>query len=481
MTMQTITFTPNTDDFMNPEKGPFIRQFLTASEGSYWYIRENYGSTLVKGTPLLEDFRESDISQVFLDELQTQLDFIRDAGLKVILNFQYNLTSGPQGPNTDNDASLEWIHRHIDQLAPLLQNNVDVIACMHMGFIGWSGEGTFSGNGLDNPIDRANVLNKLGDTLPIDRMILLSTPWWKQEILGQWIDDPINQAFNGTKLARYGYKNGGWCGKNQGYPQGSWPHEEPLQQWLDIWYAEGSYLATGLEHSSVSTYSNCAYAVQFAKDTHADFVNKLWEPTVWGILEEEGCKDEILKNVGYRLVLEEATLPDQGAPGQDFAFEIKLRNEGYASFYNARSVLLVFRNATDRYDLEIANLDPRWWFPGSHTINDFVSLPANMVDGNYEVSLWLPDIYDSIRDDPRYAVRFANLGTWDDQLGTNILGQITIGGLMPVITDLQAVEIALRAQAAAVIAQADAVAQSILDLQAVDDVLDAAADVIEKD
>ncbi len=52
---------------------------------------------------------------------------------------------------------------------------------------------------------------------------------------------------------------------------------------------------------------------------------------------------------------------------------------------------------------------------------------------------------------------------------------------MSVITDLQAVEAALRQEALDIVAQADAVAQAVVDLQAVDDALDAAADVIEVD
>lgn len=53
--------------------------------------------------------------------------------------------------------------------------------------------------------------------------------------------------------------------------------------------------------------------------------------------------------------------------------------------------------------------------------------------------------------------------------------------IVSVIDDLVAVVAALRAEALAITAQADAVAQSIVDLQSVDDVLDAAADVIEVD
>ena len=52
---------------------------------------------------------------------------------------------------------------------------------------------------------------------------------------------------------------------------------------------------------------------------------------------------------------------------------------------------------------------------------------------------------------------------------------------MSIITDLESIEAALRQKALDITAQADAVAQSIVDLKAIDDVIDAAADVIEKE
>ena len=54
-------------------------------------------------------------------------------------------------------------------------------------------------------------------------------------------------------------------------------------------------------------------------------------------------------------------------------------------------------------------------------------------------------------------------------------------GQMPVIDDLIAVEAALRQESQHIAVQADAVAKAIVDLGAVDDALDAAADVIIAD
>ena len=55
------------------------------------------------------------------------------------------------------------------------------------------------------------------------------------------------------------------------------------------------------------------------------------------------------------------------------------------------------------------------------------------------------------------------------------------GGPVSVVTDLEAVETALRQEALDLTVQADAVAKAVVDLKAIDDVLDAAADVIEAD
>lgn len=60
-------------------------------------------------------------------------------------------------------------------------------------------------------------------------------------------------------------------------------------------------------------------------------------------------------------------------------------------------------------------------------------------------------------------------------------GETTEVPPMSVVTDLEAVEAALRQEALDLTVQADAIAQAIIDLRAADDALDAAADVIEAD
>ena len=52
---------------------------------------------------------------------------------------------------------------------------------------------------------------------------------------------------------------------------------------------------------------------------------------------------------------------------------------------------------------------------------------------------------------------------------------------MSIVTDLEAIEAALRIKALDITAQADAVAKSIVDLRAIDDTINIAADAIATD
>ncbi len=90
------------------------------------------------------------------------MDLLRDNGFKIILRFAYTFNE----PEPHNDAPLEIVLSHIDQLTPILQRNADVIALMEAGFIGRWGEWHNSSNGLANTSDMRTILFKLLDALP---------------------------------------------------------------------------------------------------------------------------------------------------------------------------------------------------------------------------------------------------------------------------------------------------------------------------
>ena len=50
-----------------------------------------------------------------------------------------------------------------------------------------------------------------------------------------------------------------------------------------------------------------------------------------------------------------------------------------------------------------------------------VRIPADLTPGSYTLAVRLPDESPSLSDDPRYAIRLANDGVWNDDTGDNVL------------------------------------------------------------
>ena len=132
--------------------------------------------------------------------------------------------------------------------------------------------------------------------------------------------------------------------------------------------------------------------------------------------------ETIRRNLGYRLVLKEASLPLTIRPGGTLSLNIRLSNDGFAAMYNPRSLYVVLLGGGKRFEAPVTNIDPRRWVPGQEqTINVSLALPTTIPTGTYQLGLWLPDASSSLRNSPAYAVRFANNNVWDSATGINIL------------------------------------------------------------
>jgi hypothetical protein len=137
--------------------------------------------------------------------------------------------------------------------------------------------------------------------------------------------------------------------------------------------------------------------------------------------------------MGYRYNLLRGDYSDQAAPGGKANVVISLRNVGYAPLYNRRTAYIVLKNNSKTYALPL-NADPRRWLPNDawSQIREQVAIPADVAEGTYHLYLWMPDRHESIKNDPRYAIRFGNTNVWDQNTGYNDLGAtITISNSAP--------------------------------------------------
>ncbi len=417
-----LTFTPSTEDIPNPERGFYSwPDDFTPSALADYAAR---GYTLAYQRENLSAYIQSDLPPEYLDALATRFQAVRQAGLKVILRFTYN--EGETYPAPQPDASLHQVLRHIQQLAPVLEANKDVIAWIEAGFIGAWGEWHTSASGLDTPENKAIIRDALFEHFPQDRFILFRYP--KDFI--SWYPQPLSeaQAFTGTPQARTGHHNDCFLASDD--DAGTYYDPETGENRAEEWKAYISQMTRFVPLSGETCKPNpprsdCETALRELALLHWSALNEGWHPAVIQSWKDQGCYGEIRRRLGYRLTLVRATFSPQVRAGSELRVEVSLQNTGFASPLLERPVylLLIAQDSILRYKTDV---DPRRWEPGEHTFSATLNLPSDLPPGDYRLALWLPDSAETLQADPRYAIRFANENTWDAAHGWNVLGSVRV-------------------------------------------------------
>jgi hypothetical protein len=414
-----VTWSETSASFLNPERG-FYRAINLATDRDLAWVRSS-SHTLVWSYIRLDPYRETAIPASLLEDVQEGLDAVRDAGLKVILRCAYNL--GPY-PNPEPDASLNQILAHLQQLAPLLRANEDVIAVMQAGFIGAWGEWHSSSHALDmDPDARRDVLEAILDALPATRSAQLRVPMYKEAMFGAALTEA--QAHSGSNAARTGHHND--CFLASDTDLGTYPSGE-RERWLGYLAQETRFVPMGGETCAVyPNRSTCSNAPSEMERLHFTYLNRDYHPDVLASWNEGGCLGEIETRLGYRFVLVDGNLPTAVRPGGSFRVHVRVRNEGYAAPINSRPVWFVLAGREGEYEVVIPGSDIRHWQAGETAELDVrMRLPANAPLGEYTLALWLPDGATRLQSRPDYAIQMANQGTWNASEGWNVLGSIQI-------------------------------------------------------
>lgn len=478
----TVNYTTSTDDFVNPERGfyryseTFASNYTTLDSAEMVGYRSLHTptnsadydvySSLVFRYFVLDDFVSSNITQDFLDSMAVDFAAARAAGVKLIPRFAYTIeaTSGTCEVGwicpLYGDADKAQMLTHIAQLKPVLQANADVIAVAQMGFIGTWGEnyytdhfGDASPNGQgylssQNWTDRKDILAALLDAVPAERMVQVRYPQMKQKFLfgntattDASSSPPINpaQAYDGSDIARIGFHNDCLMASAADFGTFTSYDNSPFDDTTNLkpYFANDSrYTAVGGETCSdgYNPFNNCVStggnADQELRRLHYSYLNSQYQTAVNNDWVSGGCMEDIKKELGYRLALQEGTFSDEAQPGQLIAVDIELVNEGYAAPFNLRGVELVLRNsATNETWFAKLTDDPRFWLShgATHDITATLCIPPNMPFGNYDLLLNLPDPMASIYARSEYAIRLANqlpggADVWEAATGYNNLG-----------------------------------------------------------
>ncbi len=418
-----MSFTESNEEFNNPERGFYRYTDIVEDTNLNWVYSDGY--SLVYSYVRLDDYRNAPIAQGLLDNMDRGLSAARNAGVKVIVRFAYNF--GPY-PDSEPDASKSRVLEHIGQVAPYLQSNVDVIAAAQAGFIGAWGEWHTSTNDLlDDPQDRKDIFEALLDAIPASRTVHLRYPPHKDEMYGGPLAE--NQAFDGSHAARTGHHND--CFLSSDTDVGTYPDGQ-VEQWKTYLEQDTLYVPIGGETCSVHDRSLCSSALAEMERLHWSYLNRDYHTGVIDRWISDGCYDQIKRLMGYRLVLQQARVPDSLRPGGAFVLEVDLENVGWAAPINPRPLEVVLDGTGGSYRAAVAGVDPRWWLPGQTVLLRLsVQLPSGVPFGDYRLGLALPDAEASIADRPEYAIRFANQDVWVAAGGYNQLATVQVDAGAP--------------------------------------------------
>jgi hypothetical protein len=156
---------------------------------------------------------------------------------------------------------------------------------------------------------------------------------------------------------------------------------------------------------------------------HYSYLNAAYNNQVNNDWDSMGCMKAIKQKLGYRLVLQQAIVPEKINRKAGLTIQVKLNNKGFASPFNPRPVQLILRNKqTGKIVAVNFSTQIQKWFTGDVLLKQHFALPREVTPGTWELLLDLPDGYASLQTNPLYSIRLANENTWEPATGFNKLG-----------------------------------------------------------
>jgi hypothetical protein len=411
----------------NPERGLYELTTTGSSETVYNLLnqstltdyRVNDGLTVIQRQFFLFLFIDgSPITTTYLENMQTDFNRIRAAGLKVLARFTY--TSQNAAVYQPTKAQIK---AHITQLAPVINTNKDVISSIQIGFIGKYGEWYYTGSaefGDDNYLlwtqtqwdNRKEVVDHALNQFDSDIPVQIRAVYYKQTLyplgntrIGFYNDAFLNKDGDGGTFLVTG--------------EGGTPNATQI-----------AIFQNGASNAPISGESN---GLNTAVPTRTDGANAKieldfyncslisWDyfPAVIESWVTSGDYDIIKKNIGYRLKLNSSRFLRNG---NSMNVVINIENIGYANSFKSRNAHIVFKNTSSgiTYPFQITT-DVNSWY-STVTLNQTFDI-SGLPSGSYNSYIWLPDNNVTLSTRPEYSIRLSNVGTWEAGTGYNNLNQ----------------------------------------------------------
>ena len=303
--------------------------------------------------------KSQDLTEDALNVLQTTFDNIRNFGGHVVVRICYDPWYNGRSNVTPEH---KWVMRHVEQLAPVLSKNTDVIVALEMGMHGAYGEMHSDTNITYDRV--AEAVNLMLRSTPPELKILTRTGNYSAKVLGfdNWGKDfyvggakfeEVAKA-KGDTMFRVGMFNDGYLGTQ--YDYGTWGADcatsicrEEGVAWLEKYSINTPYggeaLTTANGYQVINTPEFLAYE---GFRTHTSYLNIQWNNNLidsWkkshfkgNDFEYDGTKIDSLTgfkyindHLGYRYVLRESWISDTVGADGVFRAKLRIQNVGFGN------------------------------------------------------------------------------------------------------------------------------------------------------
>ena len=345
-----------------------LRAEISEFSSHAWLGIDSASGDTIRGT-------NQDLTEDALNVLQTTFDNIRANNGFAIVRICYDPWYNGRSNVTPEH---KWVMRHVEQLAPVLSKNTDVIVALEMGMHGAYGEMHSDTNITYDRI--AEATNLMLRSTPPELKILTRTGNYSAKVLGfdNWgVDFHIDgdkfkeiAKAKGDTMYRVGMFNDGYLGTQ--YDYGTWGADcatsicrEEGVAWLEKYGINTPYggeaLTTADNYQVINTPEFLAYE---GFRTHTSYLNIQWNnklieswkktPFTQKDFDYDPARVDSLSgfkyindHLGYRFVLRESWLSDTVGSDGILRAKLRIQNVGFGNLTRKMKVSLYVHGMTN--------------------------------------------------------------------------------------------------------------------------------------
>ena len=367
----------------------------------------------------LRQYRDRDISEIGLQELEDVLSAWENSHRRIILRFLYDWSG--HGLESEPD-DLQQVCNHMNQVASVVNAHKDAIYTLQGIFVGDVGE--MHGSKFLDAMQMRVLMQTMNDAFDPNIYLAVRTPEHRRMILQESDVLDASNAYDGTLNSRLGLFNDGMMGS--ALDLGTYGDTElaldadykgkgTRDEELEYQNKRCAYVPNGGEAVLSNPYNDCPAAYETLSQMHVSYLNRMhhdevlnkWKNTPYQGAEEAyrnlSAYDYIGTHLGYRYVIRDAQVAITNVAHKEATVTLQIANVGFAPAYRKYDMqLVVTPQEQPSTEVVLLDWDNRTFAAGEVTE---VSTPLSLMDHAYDTY----DVYLETKDPLTGAsIQFAN-------------------------------------------------------------------------